>query len=146
MNEVIMKLNSLLALVYHMYFRAHAAHWNVTGPNFPQYHDFFGSIYETVFGEADDIAEEIRKLDSKPPMDLRSLLELAEVAQSEATDAIGYMEEIQALNDQIMDVLRETIRFADRDNEPATSNFLQDRLSAHQKIAWKLRSTLEYTP
>ena len=39
-----------------LYLKAHYYHWNVEGPNFPQYHDFLGDFYQEVFASLDVIA------------------------------------------------------------------------------------------
>jgi starvation-inducible DNA-binding protein len=147
MEELTMKLKVILADVYVLYYRLHAAHWNVIGFNFPQYHDFFGDLYGEVLGSTDDIAEEVRKLDDTLPMSINELLEMSSIPTGTAdsdSDATDMMIDAQEANNILIAELREGIKIADGVNEPATGNFLQDRLSAHQKIAWKLRSTITY--
>ena len=61
MEELVQSLKVSLANHYAFYLKAHYYHWNVTGPNFPQYHDFLENIYTEVYGVVDKIAEEIRK-------------------------------------------------------------------------------------
>jgi starvation-inducible DNA-binding protein len=145
-QELIAALNRMMAISYHMYYRAHAAHWNVVGSNFPQYHDFFGDIYEQVFEPIDDYAENIRKLGGFPPMNFVELLTMFDgvVGAFSSTDAMDMMANIKSINDTLITALREGITVADESDEPAISNFLQDRLSAHQKLDWKLTSTLLY--
>ena len=53
-------LTKVLADTVVFYFKAHSFHWNVTGSNFPQYHEFLGNVYEQVYGNVDRLAEEIR--------------------------------------------------------------------------------------
>ena len=48
-------LKKLLANMFLMYFKAHSYHWNVEGPNFAQYHAFFGDLYTTLHGNFDII-------------------------------------------------------------------------------------------
>lgn len=147
MEELTSKLKVILADVYVLYYRLHAAHWNVIGLNFPQYHDFFGDLYGEVLGSADDIAEEVRKLDETLPMSINELLEMSSIPAGTAdseSDATDMMIDAQEANNILIAEFREGIKIADEVNEPATGNFLQDRLSAHQKIAWKLRSTITY--
>jgi starvation-inducible DNA-binding protein len=147
MEELTGKLKVILSDVYVLYYRLHAAHWNVVGTNFPQYHSFLGDLYEKVFDSVDDIAEEVRKLDETLPMSLSDLLEMTSIPSGTAnaeSEPMDMMIDIQEANNIIIAELREGIKLADDANEPATGNFLQDRLSAHQKIAWKLRSTITY--
>jgi len=62
MDELIDQMKVVLADTFAMYLKAHMFHWNVTGPNFPQLHEFFGDLYEELHGAVDPIAEQIRTL------------------------------------------------------------------------------------
>jgi len=147
MEELRSKFEVLLANVYVLYYRMHSTHWNVVGSNFPQYHSFLGDLYDEVFDSIDDIAEELRKLDGFPPMDFMELLKSSTIPAGSAivhSDVMDMMADIEEANSKISDELRSMIKLADANDEPSTGNFLQDRLSAHLKIAWKLKSTLVY--
>jgi starvation-inducible DNA-binding protein len=147
MEELRSKFEVLLANVYVLYYRMHSTHWNVVGSNFPQYHSFLGELYDEVFDSIDDIAEELRKLDGFPPMDFMELLKSSTIPTGSAivhSDVMDMMADIEDANSKISDELRSMIKLADANDEPSTGNFLQDRLSAHLKIAWKLKSTLVY--
>jgi starvation-inducible DNA-binding protein len=147
MDPLVSHLNILLANMYVLYYRMHAGHWNVVGSNFPQYHSFLGELYDEVIDRVDDIAEEVRKLEGFPPQELRALLELSNIPDASARETSNVeemMADIEEANIAVIVHLREGITLADKSEQPATSNFLQDLLSAHQKIAWKLKSTLTY--
>lgn len=130
----------ILSSTFHMYFKAHAIHWNVEGINFPQYHDFFGDTYEELHGIVDRIAEYIRILGEKAPATLNKL------TVKQPNDTMNENDSLDAMifsfssdNERIIAILREGIKCASHCNEPAIENFLQDRLDYHQKLAWKLR-------
>ena len=40
MDELIEQMKVALASTFAFYLKAHNFHWNVEGPNFPQYHSF----------------------------------------------------------------------------------------------------------
>ena len=42
METLIEVMKKVLADTFALYLKAHNYHWNVEGPNFPQYHEFFG--------------------------------------------------------------------------------------------------------
>ena len=46
-------LKKLLASSNSFVIKAQNFHWNVEGPDFPQYHEFFGNIYEEVYNTID---------------------------------------------------------------------------------------------
>ena len=50
-------LRVVIADNFLFYFRSHSYHWNVEGIHFSQYHDFFGDIYEDVWGAQDQFVE-----------------------------------------------------------------------------------------
>ena len=52
-------------------YMAHGFHWNVKGPEFTQFHDFFGEIYEDWSGTEDRVAEYIRALGYDAPYSLQ---------------------------------------------------------------------------
>ena len=60
-------LTALLGEEFELYCRAQEAHWNVTGPDFAEYHGLFESIYADAYGAVDPIAENIRKIGSLTP-------------------------------------------------------------------------------
>lgn len=147
MEELRASFEVLLANVYVLYYRMHSTHWNVVGSNFPQYHSFLGDLYDEVFDSVDDIAEELRKLDGFPPMDFVELLKSSTIPAGNAivhSDVMEMMTDIEDANTKTVEELRTMIKLAEENDEPSTGNFLQDRLSAHLKIAWKLKSTLVY--
>ncbi len=59
---VIDALRLALAQTFLMYFKAHAHHWNVTGPLFQQFHGLFGDLYADLHEAVDDLAERLRTL------------------------------------------------------------------------------------
>lgn len=135
----------VMSMSYHLYYRAHAFHWNVVGSDFHQYHEFFGEVYEAVFGSIDDIAENIRKLGGFPSPNLETILKYVSISDTDANEASEQLDVLKNMNSEMVDLLREAIRVADEGDEPAISNFLQERLSYHQKLDWKLTSILAYT-
>ena len=145
MDQLIQQMKVILATNFALYLKSHNYHWNIEGPNFPQYHDFLNNFYTEVFAQTDLIAENIRYLDSYAPGSLERFLELADI--QEAADVIpSAMDMIQNLkvdNDRYIVHLRAGIVAADQTNEPAVSNFLQELLGAHQKKAWMLRSIIK---
>lgn len=142
MEYLIKQLRTLLANTLTLYYKAHVLHWNVDGADFPQYHAFFGDIYEELFDALDPIAEQLRQLDQKVPANIAALLGTATVADdmSEDDSFVDMVQNFQTANNLTIEILRSAIATADAATEPAVSNFLQDRLGAHQKLAWKIRS------
>ena len=145
MEQLIQQLKVILGTNFALYLKSHNYHWNIEGPNFPQYHDFLNTFYTEVFAQIDPIAEHIRYLDSYAPGSMERFLELADI--EEAVDiipsAMDMMTQLKSDNDRFIIHLRAGVAAAEQANEPAVGNFLQDLLGAHQKKAWMLRSIIK---
>ena len=145
MEQLIQQLKVILGTNFALYLKSHNYHWNIEGPNFPQYHDFLNTFYTEVFAQIDPIAEHIRYLDSYAPGSMERFLELADI--EEAVDIIpssmDMMTQLKSDNDRFIVHLRAGVAAAEQANEPAVGNFLQELLGAHQKKAWMLRSIIK---
>lgn len=130
-----------LADTFLMYMKAHSYHWNVIGSDFSEYHDFFGKLYEELHDSIDDLAEQIRTLNSFAPMSLARMIELSSLKEDTNIPTLESMINnlIQA-NDSVIETLTKTYELAEQQKEYAYSNFVQDRLTAHAKHGWMLRS------
>ena len=141
MEKLISQLRTILGTNFALYFKAHSYHWNVEGPDFPEYHGFLGDFYDSVFDQTDDIAEHLRRLDSYAPVSLSRMMELSDIEEDVNIPApVGMFYNLRRDNDRYIIHLRAGIAAADTAGEPAVSNFLQDILGKHQKHAWMLRS------
>lgn len=144
MDELVQYLRESLANTFVMYFKAHQFHWNVEGPNFPQYHSFLGDLYEELHGAVDPIAEQIRTLDQYAPTSIAAMLAMSAVIESLS---IAQPREMFASlnndNDIVLLTLTKAYQKAEELGQLGISNFLQDRLTAHEKHGWMLRATIK---
>lgn len=144
METLIQQMRTILGTNFGLYFKSHAFHWNVKGPDFVQYHDYLGDFYESVFDQTDTIAEKIRMLGAFAPTSLGRMLELSDIQEEDTIpEALEMLRRLKSDNDRFIFHLRAGIQAADSANEPAISNFLQDLLDKHQKHAWMLKSITE---
>ena len=70
MDELSAALKIVLSNTFVMYQKAQIYHWNVEGPMFAQYHDFFADIYGELLPAIDIAAEQIRALDTYAPFSI----------------------------------------------------------------------------
>lgn len=144
MDELVQYLRECLANTFVMYFKAHQFHWNVEGPNFPQYHGFLGDLYEELHGAVDPIAEQIRTLDQYAPTSIAAMLAMSAVVESLS---IAQPREMFASlnndNDIVLLTLTKAYQKAEELGQLGISNFLQDRLTVHEKHGWMLRATIK---
>lgn len=138
-------LKTLLATEYAFVVKAQLFHWNVEGPDFAQLHDFFGDIYQEVYDNAiDQTAEYIRTLDDYTPGSFERFQELSEIkGQTKIPRARLMIEELLANNGQMIELLNRTFEIAQGERQEGIANFIAERLDAHGKHGWMMRSFLK---
>ena len=142
-EELIQKAKECLADTFVMYMKAHSYHWNVVGSDFPQLHDFFGKLYEELHGSLDDLAEQIRTLDSFAPASLSRIIELTKIKEdSKIVNVEMMLSNLLEANQRVIQTVTETYELAEKEKTYAYSNFLQDRLTVHAKHGWMLKSII----
>lgn len=142
-EELIQKAKECLADTFVMYMKAHSYHWNVVGSDFPQLHDFFGKLYEELHGSLDDLAEQIRTLESFAPASLARIIELTKIKEdSKIVNVEMMLSNLLEANQRVIQTVTETYELAEKERTYAYSNFLQDRLTVHAKHGWMLKSII----
>lgn len=137
-------LKTLLASNFAYYLKAHMFHWNVEGPDFGQLHAFFDAIYSDVDGATDPTAEYIRALGDYAPGSFERFVELTQIqGQTKIPRARLMLEELLANNGQLLELLNQTFQVATEENQQGIANFIAERIDAHQKHGWMLRSYLK---
>lgn len=138
-------LKVLLATSYGFAIKAQNFHWNIEGPDFPQYHKFFGKIYEEVFENAiDQAAEYIRTLDSYTPGSFARLSELCAISDQLMIPRAELMiAELAQDNEKLLNMWKEAFRIAEQEDQQGICDFIASRIDAHGKHGWMLKSTLK---
>ena len=141
MDELIEQMKVTLASTFAFYLKTHGFHWNVEGANFPQYHEFLGNLYEEVFNAVDPIAEHLRTLQSYAPASFARYTDLSIVKDElNIPPAMSMMTKLLSDNQMLIDQLNKTQSLAESNKKMGLANFLQDRIDAHEKHGWMLRS------
>jgi starvation-inducible DNA-binding protein len=144
MEELRKALKIAFASQFSFYLKAHYFHWNVEGPDFYQYHELFGDIYEEVFESIDVFAEQIRSAGGYVPgsFDRFSMLTRIE----DETEIMPGLEMVRALNDdaeKMAKIFKLVFDLAEQNGEHGLGDFLAGRQDAFRKHAWMLRATLK---
>jgi starvation-inducible DNA-binding protein len=135
------QLKIVQADAFTFYLKAHFYHWNIEGPNFPQYHDFLNNLYNDVFLSVDTFAELIRSLNAYAPGTLAKFKSLTTIEESDVIpDAITMMKNLLEENNILRASLLKAYSMADKDDEVGVANFLQDRIQQHEKHGWMLQA------
>ena len=144
MDELVQAMKKSLADTFAFYLKAQGFHWNVEGPNFPQYHALFDTIYNEVYGSIDRFAEEIRSLDAYAPASFARFSELTSLQDEiQILNAQGMLAKLLADNDVVLASLEQAYELAEVAHNHGLSNFLAERQDAHKKHAWQLKATLK---
>lgn len=137
-------MKMLLASSFSLYLKASNFHWNVEGPDFPEYHNFLGDFYAEIYETIDPIAEYIRALDSYAPGSLSKFQELTIIKdQTLQLLPVDMFTELLGDNYTLLDFLKSTFNEATAENQQGIANFLAERIDAMQKHNWMIRSILK---
>jgi starvation-inducible DNA-binding protein len=141
MEKLIEQLKVLQATAFSLYLKTHNFHWNVTGPNFSEYHDFFGGFYEAVWASVDSYAEHNRTLDTFVPGSLARFADLTKIAdETNVPSASGMLSKLYADNEIMIKELYVAHDIAVAAKKYGIVNFLEDRIDFHEKMHWQLKS------
>ena len=138
------ELSKLLADTYTLYLKTHKFHWNVTGPHFNSLHTMFETQYTEQWLAVDEVAERIRILDVYAPGSYAEFGKLTKI--KEEAGVPNWKDMVSQLvdgHDIAAATAREVIKVADKVGDQGTAAMVTDRLEAHEKPAWILRSLLK---
>lgn len=142
--ELGMRLAHTLSDVVTVKFLAHGYHWNVMGPEFSQFHDFFGDIYADLDASIDPIAENILKLGFDAPYLVQDFLEMTCIHEEriEGGNAQAMIASLLKTNETLVKCFTEIFEMADLLNFQDIADFAAGRIAAHAKWVWQLKATL----
>ena len=137
-------LKVLLASTQAFAIKTQNFHWNVEGSNFPQYHDFFNTLYEDVNATIDPIAEYVRVLGAYTPGSLTRYAELSMIqdqikiprAQLMFTESL---QDCETMCELVVAMFDE----ATNERQQGIANYMAELQDLYAKRAWMIRSILK---
>lgn len=141
-TSLIDQLGQVLADTYALAVKTHAAHWNLTGPQFFQLHGAFGDQYAALFEAADELAERLRALGAKAPSGIKALTKATTLDDIDGTDGLKLVKALHADHVALAKALAAAVSTAQGGHDEATADLLIGRIAEHDKTAWMLKSTL----
>jgi len=142
-GELTAKLTKLLADTYALYLKTHGYHWNVRGANFSTLHALFMEQYTEMWQALDELAERIRALGEFAPQGYAAFANLTAIRDGDPEKSSEKMvEELMRDHETLIATARAVLKESEEDGDPVTEGLITDRLTAHEKHAWMLRSTL----
>jgi len=144
MNKLIQLTRIAFSSTFSFYVKVHSYHWNVEGSDFYEYHKLFEEIYNEVYSSIDPFAENIRKLDAYMPTSYHNLSMLTQIEDDNHVPSKEEMvQELIVDSEKILLVLKKTYATAESESEYGLSNFLAERIDAHKKHMWFLKSSIK---
>jgi starvation-inducible DNA-binding protein len=140
-------LRTLLANTVSVYLRAHGYHWNVKGINFSQYHNFFGEIYQDIYGSIDPTAEWLLKLDLRADYELSTFLANRDIEDAVAKpwNGIQMVKDLYGAIEALNESTEHCLELATEADEQGLINFLGERIDMLEKWEWQLKATFTET-
>jgi starvation-inducible DNA-binding protein len=136
-------LSRLLADTYAVYLKTHGYHWNVRGPYFASLHALFMAQYTEMWAAIDEVAERIRALGALAPQGYGAFANLSDIRDGDpAQSAEAMLAELVADHEALIATARAALPPAQAAGDDVTVGLLTDRLAAHEKHAWMLRTSL----
>lgn len=141
MEDLVSQLKVTQATLFSFMIKSWNFHWNVTGPNFTEMHDFFGKVYTDTAANVDIVAEHIRMCDAKAPGSLSKFMELSKITDTVVdVSASGMITELTTNLSTLMEELRKTRNAADLAGKIGIVNDIEGLLAAYDKLHWMLKS------
>lgn len=136
-------LSNVLADTFSLYLKTHNFHWNVIGPMFHTLHLMFEEQYNELWLAGDAIAERIRALGCVAPGSYREFSKLTYLREPEARlSATEMIAELLRDHETSARTARWALSVARTAVDAPTEDLLTQRLIAHEKAAWMLKSML----
>jgi starvation-inducible DNA-binding protein len=137
-------LKVLLASTQSFAIKSQNFHWNIEGSDFPQYHEFFNTLYEDVNATIDPIAEYIRILGSYTPGSLTRYAELS-IIQDQIKIPRAQLMFAESLKDceMMSELVVAMFDEATNERQQGIANYMAELQDLYGKKAWFIRSTLK---
>ncbi len=150
-TSVVACLQKVLTHTYGLYLATHNYHWNVEGEHFLPLHHLFYEQYSDLITAIDDMAERIRALDHYAlPFESDNIGETFKMTsnalnkESNAKDRAERMAyNLLSLHDTVIDACQSAKAASQEEGDNETENMMVERISAHQKSVWMLRSIVK---
>lgn len=141
MEDLIERMKGLLATSFSLYLKAQNYHWNITGINFAQHHEFLGDYYTEVQTSADQYAEQLRMMGVYSPGSLKRFSELTSISDEISIPSTKFMYvRLASDNKLFLNELNEIRDLADTYKLRGLVSFLESKIEYHDKMQWMLEA------
>jgi len=137
------KLECLIADNFLSYFKAHVYHWNLTGINFPQFHELFKEVYDYLYENHDALNEQLRQMDVMAPTSLKDYItECSFSADNRAKTLANMISDLESTLEDLIMSSQLLYTEAGAEGHGALETFIGDYMVGLSKLHWKVKSCL----
>jgi starvation-inducible DNA-binding protein len=142
--DLAQKLAGVLSDTVSAKFILHGYHWNVLGPDFGEYHEFFGTLYSDVDGSIDPLAENILKLGYPAPYLLADFLEMSSINEErlDGTSSQFLLQSALRIMKSLENNHTEAFHIAEAHDKQGLMDFLAGRIDMYAKWVWQIKAFL----
>ncbi len=143
-GSIATELSRLLADSNATYDKTLHYHWNVRGPHFYSLHKMFEEQYIELHEAIDEIAERVRQLGADTPPSGAPMESLTAIrGDTGVPTAMDMVRELIEAHEMTSRAARAVVTVAEEQGDVASADLATERVKAHQKALWMLRSTTE---
>ncbi|MDO6739059.1 Dps family protein [Wenyingzhuangia sp. 2_MG-2023] len=143
-DELIVKLNDLLANYQLFYQNLRGLHWNIKGKEFFELHLKFEELYNDAVLKVDEIAERILTLEGEPLHTFSDYLKTTEIKEEKSINIGEKGVEIVVKNfSTLISKERVILSLASDAEDEGTVSLMSDYISQTEKTLWMLNSYLK---
>ena len=137
-------LKTLLASTEAFSLKSRNFHWNIEGSDFPQYHQFYDSLYNDSYATVDTIAEYIRVLNAYAPASFTRYSELT-VIQDQTKIPRAELMFAESLEDctKMIELVVAIFDVATNERQQGIANYMAELQDFYAKKSWMIRSILK---
>jgi starvation-inducible DNA-binding protein len=136
-DQMIEKLNILLAHAQLFYMNTKGLHWNIKGEKFFELHVKFEELYTDLNLKVDEIAERILTLEGVPLHSFTDYLKKSKIKEvTNVTEASKATEVVMESLSALVKIEREILTISDKANDEGTSALMSDYIRQQEKLMW----------
>lgn len=131
------RLNHIVADLTILSQKLRLCHWNVEGPGFLDYHEFFEEYYTFLSENVDDFAERVRAFDTYPVATFGEMLKISCVEEKAELASKDMVTELLADSEKLS---KQYTAWIIDEEDPIFQDMMVGLVTEIDKKAWMLRS------
>lgn len=136
-NQLIARLNSLLANTQVFYMNTRGLHWNIEGDKFFELHLKYEELYNDLNLKVDEIAERVLTLGGRPAHSFTEYFSLSSIKElSNVKDAVRGVDAVIESLGILISLEREILILSAEANDEGTNSMMSDYIRQQEKLVW----------